>query len=220
MTTSATPAADHPDAAEPSVRRGTLRLLRTLFGESTDGALAMHANGCRVFSNRALDAVVATDARQPIGTTAPPPYVPPDQQREYWRLLGETGYVLETGAWASASLEVVSRDRRRTAVELTIFPFPVADTQPLAVWLFRSAPAHGADLRLESSPAPARAQELAVLTPREQEVLDQLLAGRRVASMARALFVSEHTVRNHLKSIFRKLHAHSQAELIDRYNAL
>ena len=58
------------------------------------------------------------------------------------------------------------------------------------------------------------------MTPREQEVLAQLLAGRRVASMARALFVSEHTVRNHLKSIFRKLHAHSQAELIDRYSAL
>ena len=30
------------------------------------------------------------------------------------------------------------------------------------------------------------------------------------------LEVSEHTVRNHLKSIFRKLGVHSQAELVDR----
>jgi DNA-binding CsgD family transcriptional regulator len=59
-----------------------------------------------------------------------------------------------------------------------------------------------------------------VLTRREQEVLELLLGGQRVASIARRLFVGQHTVRNHLKSIFRKLHAHSQAELIDRYNAL
>ena len=39
--------------------------------------------------------------------------------------------------------------------------------------------------------------------------------GWRVKSIAVALFVSEHTVRNHLKSIFRKLGAHSQRDLIE-----
>jgi DNA-binding NarL/FixJ family response regulator len=54
------------------------------------------------------------------------------------------------------------------------------------------------------------------LTRRELEVLDQLLDGWRVASIARSLYVSEHTIRNHLKAIYRKLGAHSQQELIER----
>ncbi len=54
------------------------------------------------------------------------------------------------------------------------------------------------------------------LTRRERDVLALLLDGRRVASIARTLYLSEHTVRNHLKAIFRKLGAHSQTELLDR----
>lgn len=53
------------------------------------------------------------------------------------------------------------------------------------------------------------------LTPREQQVLTALLAGQRVPSIARALGISPNTVRNHLKSIFHKLHVHSQAQLLD-----
>ena len=47
MTTNAASAADHADTAESSVRRGTWRLLHTLFGDSSDGVLAMRANGSR-----------------------------------------------------------------------------------------------------------------------------------------------------------------------------
>ena len=56
--------------------------------------------------------------------------------------------------------------------------------------------------------------ELGRLSPRETEVLDRLLEGHRVTSIADQLEVSEHTVRNHLKSMFRKLGVHSQAELV------
>lgn len=52
------------------------------------------------------------------------------------------------------------------------------------------------------------------LTKREREIIALLLGGGRVATIARSLFVSDHTVRNHLKSIFSKLDLHSQAELI------
>ena len=54
------------------------------------------------------------------------------------------------------------------------------------------------------------------LSAREMEVLRLLLEGRRVSSISRALEVSPHTTRNHLKSIFRKVGVHSQDELIDR----
>jgi DNA-binding CsgD family transcriptional regulator len=44
-----------------------------------------------------------------------------------------------------------------------------------------------------------------VLTPRELEVLEQLALGGGNADLARALFVSENTVKTHLASIYRKL---------------
>ncbi|MFC6345397.1 LuxR C-terminal-related transcriptional regulator, partial [Nocardioides hankookensis] len=43
------------------------------------------------------------------------------------------------------------------------------------------------------------------LTPRELEVLEQLALGGGNADLARALFVSENTVKTHLASIYRKL---------------
>jgi PAS domain S-box-containing protein len=55
---------------------------------------------------------------------------------------------------------------------------------------------------------------LADLSPREFEVLEHLLVGERVSVIATNLFISEHTVRNHLKSIFRKTGTNSQAELV------
>ncbi len=52
------------------------------------------------------------------------------------------------------------------------------------------------------------------LTARERGVLQKLVAGERVAAIAAELHVSPHTVRNHLKSIFRKVGVGSQADLI------
>jgi DNA-binding NarL/FixJ family response regulator len=60
---------------------------------------------------------------------------------------------------------------------------------------------------------------LATLSIREREVFDLLVDGLRVSQIAKALFVSEQTIRNHLKSIFGKLDVHSQAELLSKGRA-
>jgi PAS domain S-box-containing protein len=52
------------------------------------------------------------------------------------------------------------------------------------------------------------------LSRREYEVVKLLLHGDRVPVIARQLFVSQSTVRNHLSSVFRKLRVRSQQELI------
>lgn len=62
--------------------------------------------------------------------------------------------------------------------------------------------------------------EIEQLSPREREILGQLVAGSRVPAIAKQLFISPHTVRNHLKSIFRKLEVSDQAELIERVRSL
>jgi DNA-binding NarL/FixJ family response regulator len=55
----------------------------------------------------------------------------------------------------------------------------------------------------------------ALLSAREREVAEALVARRSVARVAAQLSISPHTVRNHLKSMFAKLGVHSQDELID-----
>ena len=57
---------------------------------------------------------------------------------------------------------------------------------------------------------------LDALSPREREIVGAVLSGKRVSAVARTLDISPHTVRNHLKSIFRKLGVHSQVELLGR----
>ena len=53
------------------------------------------------------------------------------------------------------------------------------------------------------------------LSARERDVVVLLLEGHRVSTIAQRLFLSPHTVRNHLKAIFRKAKVGSQAALID-----
>lgn len=51
------------------------------------------------------------------------------------------------------------------------------------------------------------------LSRREIAVVQEIVAGRDVAAIAATLHLSPHTVRNHLKSAYRKLGVHSQTEV-------
>jgi DNA-binding CsgD family transcriptional regulator len=74
---------------------------------------------------------------------------------------------------------------------------------------------------LESTPTQtATISELSALSAREWKILQEILAGRRVPMIASHLNLSQHTVRNHLKSVFRKLDVHSQSELVERYRTI
>ncbi len=65
-------------------------------------------------------------------------------------------------------------------------------------------------------PDPDNVPGLDALSPRQWEIVTRLLRGERVPRIARAMYLSPSTVRNHLSMVFRKLGVRSQAELIDR----
>lgn len=52
------------------------------------------------------------------------------------------------------------------------------------------------------------------VSPREQEVIGLLLEGMGTADMANRLAISEHTVRDHLKRLYRKTGTRSRSELL------
>jgi DNA-binding NarL/FixJ family response regulator len=67
--------------------------------------------------------------------------------------------------------------------------------------------AHWHETRVENHGARQRLEDL---TPREREVLGQLMGGRQVREIARLNVVSEATVRTQVKSILAKLEVSSQ----------
>ncbi len=52
------------------------------------------------------------------------------------------------------------------------------------------------------------------LTPREMEVLEHIAKGMNNRDIAEALFISENTVKNHVRNILEKLHLRSRMEAV------
>ncbi len=63
-------------------------------------------------------------------------------------------------------------------------------------------------------PDPADLPELQHLSVRQWEIMSRLLQGERVPAIAKELFLSQSTVRNHLSMIYRRFGVHSQGELL------
>jgi DNA-binding CsgD family transcriptional regulator/PAS domain-containing protein len=68
---------------------------------------------------------------------------------------------------------------------------------------------------LDAMPATSDHPQLSELTGRQWEILSRLIRGERVPTIARELFISQSTVRNHLGSIYARFDVHSQAELLE-----
>lgn len=57
------------------------------------------------------------------------------------------------------------------------------------------------------------------LTTRQRDIVERLVQGQRVSSIASALYISRSTVRNHLTQVYRLVGVHSQEELLDALQA-
>lgn len=68
-------------------------------------------------------------------------------------------------------------------------------------------------------PVTTSSDPLTGLRPREREVVSLLMQHLRVPAIARRLGISQQTVRNHLKGVFRHTGVRSQQELLDRFAA-
>jgi DNA-binding NarL/FixJ family response regulator len=111
--------------------------------------------------------------------------------------------------------------RVRRGVEKSRARRRVTEAQHRARDVLETLEAIQAVLDLPGCSAPRRptmqgltAEERSSLSQRELEVLQRLVEGESPKEVAAALFLSQHTVRNHLRSIYAKLGVHSQLELL------
>ena len=73
---------------------------------------------------------------------------------------------------------------------------------------------NGLSLQPETEKTTGKKTELEPLSEREKEILKCSMEGKEYAQIAELLFLSKHTVRQHMKNIYSKLHVSSKIEAL------
>jgi PAS domain S-box-containing protein len=97
-------------------------------------------------------------------------------------------------------LELITKDGRTVPIEISSVPIEEGEDVPVAIF----GVARTEDIR--DMPEPNAPD----LTPRQAEVLRHLAAGCSTQQIADELSISVETVRNHIRAVLKKLHAHSR----------
>lgn len=213
-------------------------LLRDAWADAEQALVAVDRSGRILYTNAAFESLVGYESESLRGCEPPYPFWDPDHAARassqlasmlsgQWEALGlrslETHLRRSDGRPVRVVLAGGSLRLRGEIVGVGGFAIELAETGQrefagvVAVasalrGLEESLCAGGGDVPALRRPDPVGS------TPRERQVLGLLLEGLRVASIARRLGVSPHTVRNHLRALFRKAGVRSQAELIERYH--
>jgi len=218
--------------------------LQSLLIAMSDGVLITDEAGRRTYANPSLGDLLGVDPCAPDNDTGAPTWIEMAQHDRYTEYLTrarngdleqevlslEWMLVSATGRRIPALMKLIPM-KRTSGGAVPVLWLIVPDRSPTNGSVGRSqrereledalnrigAELSKAGVMTEPSQPGANLDrpELSRLSPRERDVLEHLLDGHRVSTISGRLEVSEHTVRNHLKSMFRKLGVHSQPELID-----
>ena len=155
----------------------------------------------------------------------------PMRRRELARLVAAAGHVVAVGDCeidgADADADVVLADRAVPSTRRPLVTLGVDDVEQ-AGSLPSDASGAQIDAALRAAAAglivrPAEAEggfgageraSAALITPRELEILTSIAAGLSNKAIARRLEISQHTVKFHIESLFRKLDARTRAEAV------
>lgn len=128
-------------------------------------------------------------------------------QHEVARRRGDLPVVIVSGR---AQVELAVRAMKAGAVDFLEKP---VDVEALLASI-RRAIRIGEDIRARSAEVRTARRLLALLTPREQHVLDELVAGQSNKTAAQNLGISPRTVEVYRAQIMNKLQAHSLSDLV------
>lgn len=194
--------------------------------DSPDAACGIDLEGQIVFWNRASERLLGWMESEVVG-------------RRCWAVLGGTDLfrnrycgpscaVARMGEAAESihpfQMTICRRDGREIEVRVTVLTLKLPGAEHATV-LLHTFHAESRDSALQSgrvgredvppaTGAISRTSGLDPLTQREIETLAMLAAGHSTGEIARRLFISPITVRNHVQHILEKLGVHSKAEAI------
>jgi PAS domain S-box-containing protein len=153
------------------------------------------------WQNDAMRELVGDRIGRPFGE----PVVAEDRQRFREQFL----VALVAGESRDIEFRLRARDGRVLRAEASSAP------------LFEDGHAVGVFGVFYTTPDPAYVRPAQVrLTPRQHDVLEELGRGCSTADIARRLGISEETVRNHIRGIFRRLEVHSRLAAVVRAHDL
>lgn len=109
--------------------------------------------------------------------------------------------------WVNVTTLIVEAEEGPYLVHLLRDSQKAHDTLQMAQELIRLASSRGAPTTPERKDIPA-------LTPRQLEVLKLLSEGRSAKEIGQELYLSQATIRNHVRSLLQALGAHSQLEAL------
>jgi DNA-binding CsgD family transcriptional regulator len=129
-----------------------------------------------------------------------------------WNMLPAAVYPVATLSRSRATLtgaHALERAADGRWVMIEAAPLEGADDGRLAVTIRGATPRETFDLLCRAY----------ALTQRERNVVAAVLAGLDTRAVTKRLFISRHTVQDHLKSVFEKIGIHSRRELLTTFNA-
>ncbi len=130
-----------------------------------------------------------------------------------WRS-GSFGALWSGDSWSDLLVSETTVGTDGTSLSLVVVIATSGSGPEAADWLEAIVPVLGAHAR--GALGGTRANPRAWLTPREQEVMEQLIMGKSVKDIAETLGRSPHTVHDHVKQLHKKLNANTRGELIAR----
>jgi len=167
------------------------------------------ANEKVVYANRRLAEMLGyDDPADMVGIDSQDLFMPEDLEE----------YRTNRSLWRSGSIPMHGLTLRRRdggRLRALVSPHPVLDRSGdlLLAGAFFVDVAHLLDAGPSRTGARGKAS-LDELTARERQIVSDLVLGRTVRDIAELHAISGHTVRNHIKAVYRKLGVHSRLELM------
>lgn len=180
------------------------RMLRGAFDSTSSAVLLFSSDGDIVHANPPADDLLSLQTEDNLIIDSGPHHGQPlfealcvlvDQ------VIGDSKHIRNT-----STLRVVGG--REMICEVVRLTSRAAADDPRAVMVILRSARGGYEVRVDAFSAAHG------LSPREQEVVERLLLGMKTTEMADDLGISPHTVRDHLKHLYRKTNTGSRSELL------
>ena len=205
-------------ASKTTTAKARVSNLDTMLAQTGDGAFVINEVGRILTWNDAAERLLGHAAPEVIGRLCSEILDGCDEHgNRMCRAICNSRLLLEAGGVVHPfDMRTVTKAGAPIWINVSVLRMP-----PITVHLFRDVSAQRRLLELlhqrlvagSSSPASASAANSG-LGAREIQVLKLLATGTSTTAIARQLFVSPTTVRNHVQAILRKLDVHSRLEAI------